>query len=74
MSLVVRHKDTGCYLQAHDSWTNHLESAMHFNSGLRLVDYIEHGGVHDKLDCIEVVVIPPHSAETLVPANAVLPA
>lgn len=47
---------------------------MHFNSGLRLVDYIEHGGVHDKLDCIEVVVIPPHSAVTLVPANAVLPA
>lgn len=73
MSLVVRHKDTGCYLQAHDSWTKQLESAMHFHSGLRLVDYIEHGGVHGKLDRIEVIVIPSHSAETLVPANAALP-
>ena len=48
MSLIVRNKDTGCYLQAHDLWTRELNAAMRFNSGLRLVDYVEHGGVKEK--------------------------
>lgn len=56
MSLVVRHKCTGCYLRAHGVWTHELESAMQFNSGLKLVDYLEHGGVKEKPDQIEVVV------------------
>ena len=59
MSLIVRHKDTGYFLQSHDSWTNHLDHAMQFNSGLRLVDYIEHGGVTEESDHLEVLVIPP---------------
>jgi hypothetical protein len=58
MSLVVRHKDTGQYLQAHGCWTSQLECAMQFNSGLRLVDYVEHdGGVHEKAEQIEIVVL-----------------
>src|SRR5688500_12582459 len=47
MSFVVRHKSTGYYLQSHRAWTSHLDSALHFNSGLRLVNYIERGGVHE---------------------------
>ena len=62
MSLVVRHRDTGCYLQGHDLWTPELDGAMRFNSGLRLVDYVEHGGVHTGLEQIEVIVIPPSRA------------
>jgi len=32
---------------------------MRFNSGLRLVDYVEHsGGVREKPDYIEVIVLP----------------
>lgn len=57
MSLVVRHKDTGCYLQAHGLWTRELETAMRFNSGLRLVDYVEHGGTHEKPEQIEIIVV-----------------
>lgn len=58
MSLVVRHKATGQYLQAHGCWTCHLESAMRFNSGLRLVDYAEHnGGLHEKAEQIEIIVL-----------------
>ena len=59
MSLVVRHKGTGQYLQAHGAWTPELNNAMRFNSGLRLVDYVEYsGGVREKPDQIEVIVLP----------------
>jgi hypothetical protein len=65
MSLVVRHKETGCYLQAHGCWTTHLDEAMRFNSGLRLVDYVEDGGVSEKLESIEILVIPPAQGRML---------
>lgn len=58
MSLVVRHKDTGQYLQAHGCWTAALESAMRFNSGLRLVDYMgDDVGARANAEQIELVVI-----------------
>jgi hypothetical protein len=58
MSLVVRHKGTGHYLQAQGAWTAELNNAMQFNSGLRLVDYVEHsGGVHEKPEQIEVIIV-----------------
>jgi hypothetical protein len=59
MSLIVRHKGTGQYLQAHGAWTPEQNNAMRFNSGLRLVDYVEHsGGIHEKPDQIEVIILP----------------
>jgi hypothetical protein len=58
MSLIVRHKGTGQYLHAKGAWTPELDNAMQFNSGLRLVDYLEHsGGVHEKPDQIEVIIL-----------------
>jgi hypothetical protein len=58
MSFVVRHKGTGYYLQSHHAWTNQLESALRFNSGLRLVHYVERGGVEEKPEQLEVVIVP----------------
>jgi hypothetical protein len=57
MSYVVRHKSTGRYLQGRDEWTNHLESALQFNSGLNLVKFVE-GGVHEPQERLEVVMLP----------------
>ena len=63
MSFVVRHKETGFYLRAHDSWTNQIDGALCFNSGLRLVDYVEHGGVREKPERIEILVLPNNRAQ-----------
>ena len=57
MSFVVRHKDTGRYLCGHDDWTPKECDALHFHSGLKLVDYIEHD-VHVKQDAVEVLILP----------------
>jgi hypothetical protein len=59
MSFVIRHKGTGYYLQSHHRWTNQLESALRFNSGLRLVHYVERGGVRENTEQIEVLIVPP---------------
>jgi hypothetical protein len=68
MSYVVRHKGTGRYLEGRDQWTSHLESALQFNSGLKLVSYIEHGNVHESQDSLEILAVPavPQSALTAV--------
>ena len=58
MSFVVRHKNTGRFLRGHDDWTAEQREALQFNSGLKLVDYLEHGGVHEKADAMEIVVLP----------------
>lgn len=71
MSLVVRHKETGCYLQAHGAWTPQLDGAMRFNSGLRLVDYVEQGGADEQPERIEVLIVPALREEDS--ANAELP-
>jgi hypothetical protein len=57
MSFIVRHKITGRYLQGHGEWTNQPASALQFNSGLKLVDYLERGGVREKSDQLEIVVV-----------------
>jgi len=56
MSYVVRHKSTGRYLQGRDEWTNLLESALQFNSGMNLVKFVERG-VHEPQDRLEIVVV-----------------
>ena len=56
MSLLVRHKNTGNYLQGHCVWTTDPSVAMQFTSGLKLVDYIEHGGVREKAEQIEIII------------------
>ena len=62
MSFVVRHKSTGYYLQSHQCWTNELDSALRFNSGLRLVHYVERGGVRESPEQLEVLVVPAPSS------------
>jgi len=60
MSFVVRHKSTGQYLQGHCAWTSHLDSAMQFNSGLRLLDYLQdQAGIREKEERLEILVLPP---------------
>lgn len=61
MSLVIRHKGTGFYLQSHHRWTNQVESALRFNSGLRLVNYVERGGMRENQEQIEILIVPPGS-------------
>jgi hypothetical protein len=56
MSFVVRHKDTGRYLRGHDEWTPEEREALQFTSGLKLIDYIEHGGAHERADAMEIIV------------------
>jgi hypothetical protein len=59
MSFVVRHKGTGQYLQGQGAWTPQLDSAMQFNSGRRLLDYLQdRSGVHEKEEGLEIVVLP----------------
>jgi hypothetical protein len=65
MSFVLRHKGTGYYLQSHECWTNELKSAMQFNSGLRLVDYVEREGARENPEQLEVLVVPPPSTSAL---------
>lgn len=60
MSFVVRHKNTGRYLRGQDDWTPEETDALQFSSGLKLIDYLEHGGAHEKPDVMEILV--PHSA------------
>jgi hypothetical protein len=62
MSFVVRHKSTGHYLESHHRWTNELESALRFNSGLRLVNYVERAGLRESPEQLEVLIVPPGSA------------
>jgi hypothetical protein len=60
MSYVVRHKSTGRYLEGRDQWTTHLESALQFNSGLKVVSYVEqNGNVHESQDALEVLPLGP---------------
>jgi hypothetical protein len=66
MSFVVRHKNTGRYLRGQDDWTPEERDALQFTSGLKLIDYIEHGGAHEKPDAMEILVCP--TMRTLAPA------
>jgi hypothetical protein len=70
MSYVVRHKNTGHYLQGHDQWTTHLGSALQFNSGMKLVHYIERGGLRVTADTLEILVIP---GQTPAPSGSISP-
>ena len=55
----MRHKGTGQYLQGHCAWTSHLDSAMQFNSGLRLLDYLQdQAGIREKEERLEILVLP----------------
>jgi len=56
MSLVIRHKSTGWYLRGPDQWTSEQRDALQFSSGLKLVDYLERGGIHENADAVEIVV------------------
>jgi hypothetical protein len=58
MSFVVRNKNTGNYLRGQDDWTPEERDALQFSSGLKLIDYLEHGGAHEKPDVMEIVVWP----------------
>ena len=58
MSFVVRHKGTGRFLRGHHDWTAEQREALQFNSGLKLVNYVEHGGVHEKAEAMEIVILP----------------
>ena len=57
MSYVVRHKSTGRYLRGRGQWTGDLENALHFNSGLSLVNYIDSGAERDGADRLEIVTM-----------------
>jgi hypothetical protein len=58
MSFLVRHKDTGRYLCGQDDWTAEEADALQFSSGLKLIDYIERGGAHERPEAMEIVVCP----------------
>jgi len=58
MSFVVRHKNTGNYLRGQDDWTAEERDALQFSSGLKLIDYIEHGGVHENPEAMEILICP----------------
>jgi hypothetical protein len=58
MSFVVRHKNTGRYLRGQDDWTPEERDAIQFSSGLKLIDYLEHGGAHEKPDVMEILIWP----------------
>ena len=36
-----------------------MDPAPQFNPGLKLVDYVEHGGIHETPEAVEVVIVPP---------------
>jgi hypothetical protein len=58
MSFIVRHKKTGHYLQGQGQWAHHLDAALQFNSGLKLVDYLEHGGMRESPESVEIIITP----------------
>jgi hypothetical protein len=58
MSLIVRHKNTGHYLRSHGQWTHHLDSALQFNSGLKLIDYLQRGAFREKPESLEIIIVP----------------
>lgn len=59
MSYVIRHKATGDYLRAGHEWTSQLDLALHFNSGTRLVGYLEKTGNQDTADALEIIPVSP---------------
>ena len=67
MSFVVRNKNTGRYLRGLDDWTPEECDALQFRSGLKLIDYIEHGGAHEKPDAMEILVWPAMLQNPLIP-------
>ena len=58
MSFVVRNKNTRRYLRGQDDWTREERDALQFSSGLKLIDYLEHGGAHEKPDAMEILIWP----------------
>ena len=56
MSFILKHKRTGCYLQGSNQWTSQMDYALQFSSGMKLVDYIERSGVHERADAMEIIV------------------
>lgn len=58
MSFVVRHKQTGDFLRGQGEWTERLEEAAHFNSGIRLVHYLEWLGLARLPDLLEILPVP----------------
>jgi hypothetical protein len=59
MSYVVRHKNTGDFLGSQNQWTNHLDRALHFNSGWNLVQYLEKSRVREPQEALEVLIVSP---------------
>ena len=58
MSFVIRNKNTGRYLRGQDDWTPEERDALQFSSGLKLIDYLEHGGAHEKAEVMEILIWP----------------
>jgi hypothetical protein len=58
MSFIVRHKTTGDFLKGRGEWTNQQGAALQFNTGLRLVDYLERQNLRAQSDALEVMVYP----------------
>ena len=59
MSYVIRHKSTGHYLRGKHEWTSELGCALHFNSGTRMVSYLEKTGEAAAADALEVIPVSP---------------
>ena len=57
MTFVLRHKSTGSYLKGQNEWTPQLEAALQFDSGLKLVRYLEWNSVREKQDALEVIAL-----------------
>ena len=57
-------------MRGQDDWSPEERDALQFNSGLKLIDYIEHGGAHEKADAMEILIWPnvmPEALRSLVP-------
>ena len=59
MSYVLRRKNSGDFLGGPGEWTNQMERALHFNSGLNLVQYVERARVREPQDGLEVLLVSP---------------
>jgi hypothetical protein len=58
MSFIVRQKNTGRYLQKPGEWTNRMEQALQFSSGMNLVRYVETERIGVSEELVEIVVVP----------------
>jgi hypothetical protein len=56
--FAIRHKNTGHYLKGPGEWTNQLDAALQFNSGLKLITYLERTGIRERPEALEVITLP----------------